>query len=441
MERKGLVRHKFLALILSLAFCSWFHVSCSEVHTSSTRTTDNSGYAEVKISFSNAGFSTRAINPDEEAICNLNLLVYNIDGILEQSIWRDGADADESLTLHLLAGKEYRFLACANFGYEITETCAEDLLEHRFHMAYPDEYQEGIPMTADSGIINIEKDSFVSLEMIRMMSKISLRMDRRGLSDDVDMKVRSIKIGNCPKSAKAFGKSSIYGHDECFSSGFTRTSDECAPLNQMAETGISRTISLYMLENLQGNFSEVPIDKDSCKIFDKHDPRREICSYIEVEMDYLSPDWKSIGQGLIYRFYLGENRNNLDVERNCHYRISICPKDDGLSEDSWRVDKSSIYATGPVSFSSWPDSYIRGNIGDKIHIGCTFTPAYAPFDVGLEYMEEDKARGIYDFEIDSDGHGATLTLTGPGRGLIYMEAGDPVNEAAMWIIEVNLPDS
>lgn len=441
MERKGLVRYRFLALLLSLSCSSWIHMSCSRLHTYTSYTPEDCGYAEVTIGFSNACFSTKAMNPDEGAVCNLNLLVYNVDGILEQAIWRYGADADESLTLHLLAGKEYQFLACANFGYEITETQIEDLLEHRFHMAYPDEYQEGIPMTADSGIINIEKDSFISLELIRLMSKISLRMDRRGLSDDVDMKVRSVKIGNCPKSAKAFGESRILEHDECFSSGFTRSSDECVPLNEMAETGLSKTISLYMLENLQGKFSEAPIDIDSGKIFDKNDHRQEICSYIEIEMDYLSSGWKSIGQGLIYRFYLGEDRNNLDVERNCHYRISICPKDDGLSEDSWRVDKSSIYATGPVSFSSWPDSYIRGDIGDKIHIGCTFTPSYAPFDVGMEYMEEDKARGIYDYEIDSDGHGATLTLTGPGRGLIYMEAGDPVNEAAMWIIEVNLPDS
>ena len=54
-------------------------------------------------------------------------------------------------------------------------------------------------------------------------------------------------------------------------------------------------------------------------------------------------------------------------------------------------------------------------------------------------MEDDKAEGLYDYVIDEDGHGATLTLTGPGRGLIYMEAGEPVNDAALFIIEVNLP--
>ena len=55
-------------------------------------------------------------------------------------------------------------------------------------------------------------------------------------------------------------------------------------------------------------------------------------------------------------------------------------------------------------------------------------------------MEADKERGIYDYEVDPGSHGAILTLTGPGTGLIYMEAGPPVNDAALFIIEVNLPD-
>ena len=96
--------------------------------------------------------------------------------------------------------------------------------------------------------------------------------------------------------------------------------------------------------------------------------------------------------------------------------------------------------TGETSLEKYPSDYIRGNIGEKIHLGCILTPSSAPFDIGLEYLEDDKAEGIYDYVIDQDGHGVTLTLTGPGRGLIYMEAGDPINEAALFIVEVNLPD-
>ena len=107
--------------------------------------------------------------------------------------------------------------------------------------------------------------------------------------------------------------------------------------------------------------------------------------------------------------------------------------------DGWRVDKSGLLPAGPSSFRAYPSSYIRGDIGDRIHIWCEFTPAYAPFNAGTEYMEDDKAKGIYSYTLDEDGHGAVLELTGPGRGLIYMEAGPPVNESALFIIEVNLP--
>ena len=66
------------------------------------------------------------------------------------------------------------------------------------------------------------------------------------------------------------------------------------------------------------------------------------------------------------------------------------------------------------------------------------TPSWTPFDIGIEYLEADKAEGIYDYVIDEDGYGVTLTLKSPGTGLIYMEAGYPINDAALFFIEVNL---
>ena len=427
MERKGLVRHTILTLAVILSSCS--------------QSLDKREHAVVTVRLEDFGYITKAMEPDENLIKDVSILVYDSNGLLEDATWYDKSLTREDISFNLLCGKEYRFLACANFGYHVMSENITEVLEHRFHMAYPDEYKDGMPMTGDSGLIRIDNDSHITLSLTRLMSKISLRVDRRKLSDDVDMLVRNVKICNCPKSVVSFGQSQVKSHDECFSMGFFRNAEECSPLNKMAETGISKEISIYMLENMQGNFCDTEIKDDSEKVLDKEDPRQETCSYIEICLDYLSNDWKSGADGLIYRFYLGENRNNLDVERNCHYRITICPEDDGLTEDSWRVDKSNLESTGPITFTSWPDSYIRGDIGDQIHIGCTFTPSYAPFDVGLEYMKDDKEAGIYDYEIDEDGHGATLTLTGPGRGLIYMEAGEPVNEAALWIIEVNLPSS
>lgn len=424
MERKRLVQYLLLTCWIPIL------VGCS-------RDLDTS--ADICISFKGGFFSSKAMDPEETALNDISLMIFDSSGTPEETLWIERFDGS-TFEISLLTGKEYRFLACANFGYRVTFDNIEDALEYRYHIAYPDEFHNGIPMTADTGLITIRDGSTVCIELERLMAKISLRMDRRLLSGDVDMKVRSIKVGNCPESVKAFGNSRVEDQDDCFPLGFYRGPDECTPLNELSEIGISKEVTVYVLENRQGRLGEYPVSDDSDKVIDRNDPRKDLCSYVEIGMDYISPEFKSTGNGLIYRFYLGEDRNSLDVERNCHYRISICPENDGLKEDSWRVDKENMVSTTPVTFKSWPESYISGEIGDRIHLGCTFTPSYAPFSIDTDLLEEDKSNGIYDFEIDNDGCGVTLTLTGPGRGLVYMEVGEPVNESSLWVVEVNLPD-
>lgn len=391
--------------------------------------------ATCRIKICCTGLVSRAMDPQEELISDVSIMIFDETGMAEECIWIP--QAQEHIEVTLVKGKRYHVRACANFGYQVYADRLNELDEVRYHMAYPDEYREGIPMCAEENDVIISEDALILLTFKRLMAKISIRIDRSKLSDDIEMDVRSVRIGNCPKSVKVFGESCISGSDQCFTSGFSRTDYQTDILNRSDIDGKSGRVSLYMLENMQGKFPDT-ITSDTEKVFDKDDPRSEQCSYIEMEMDYHSSRYASTTP-LIYRFYLGENMNNLDVERNCHYDITVCPENDGLSDDGWRVDKSGLEETGEVYFKAYPQDYIRGNIGDKIHIWCEFSPANTSFDVGLEYMEDDKAEGIYDYELDPDGHGATLTLTGPGRGLIYMEAGAPIDDAALFVIEVNKP--
>ena len=391
--------------------------------------------ATCRIEICCDGLKTRTYDPDEELISDVSIMIFDENCMAEECIWVP--QFKEFIEVTLVKGKRYHVRACANFGYQVYADRMDELDEIRYHMAYPDEYREGIPMCADEDGVIISDDSVLQLNFKRLMAKISVRMDRSRLSEDVEMYVRSVRIGNCPKSVKVFGKSSISGRDQCFTSGFIRNDYQTDLLNRSDIEGKSGKVSRYMLENMQGRFP-AEITSDEEKTFDKDDPRREQCSYIELEMEYLSARYSSTSP-LIYRFYLGEERNCLNVERNCHYNITVCPEDDGLSDDGWRIDKSGLEETGEVYFRAYPQSYIRGNIGDKIHIWCEFSPHNTPFDVGVQYMKDDKAEGIYDYELDPDGHGATLTLTGPGQGLIYMEAGEPINDAALFVIEVNKP--
>lgn len=406
MERKGRIRRDLLIFFAAISY------SCSP-----------SGQGEevrCVIHFEGSGYATKALDPDEQKITDISLMVFDETGDAEECIWIPKAGGTAELTL--VKGKSYDFRACANFGYQVYADHISELEEVTFHMAYPDEYREGMPMYASADDVIIGADGTVHLAFDRLMAKITVRMDRSRLSDGVEMYVRSARICNCPKVTNVFVPNKVTGSDKCHNVGFSRNDDETSVLNISGPDGKSGDVAFYMLENMQGNA----------------EANASACSYIEMELDYMS-DTKYSTDPLKYRFYLGDGMGNHDVERNTHYKILVCPEDDGLSDDDWRVDKEGLRDNVPVTFASYPSSYIRGDIGDNIHIWCEFTPEDTPFDVGEEYMKDDKANGIYDYEIDPDGHGATLTLTGPGRGLIYMSAGKPVDESALYVIEVNLP--
>lgn len=421
MERKGRLRNN----ILKLASYAAMICGCSKA----------SEQAMVRINFHEADVPVRSMSPDEDKITDISLIIFDESGHAEDCIWL--TRGSRTCTTDLVIDKKYTFCACANFGYQIYAGHIEELQDIRYHLAYPDEYREGIPMAAVKEVL-ITEECIVDIDLQRLMAKISLRMDRSRLDRDVEMNVRSARIGNCPRYAKPFTASKIEDNDDTFPTGYLLNDIQTAELNYNIGEGLSSEVSLYMLENMQGP-ADGNITHDSEKVFEQKDKRSEVCSYIEMEIEYLSPEKASGEKGLIYRFYLGEDRNSFDVERNTHYHITVTPENNGLNDDGWRVDKSGLKDLRPAYLKAYPSDYIRGDIGDQVHIWCEFSPASAPFDVGISYMEDDKAEGIYDYRIDTDGHGATLTLTGPGRGLIYMEAGEPVNDAALFIIEVNQP--
>lgn len=421
MERKGRLRNN----ILKLASYAALICGCSKAPEQ----------AMIRINFHEADVPVRSMSPDEDKITDISLIIFDESGQAEDCIWL--TRGSRTCTTDLVIDKKYTFCACANFGYQIYASHIEELQDIRYHLAYPDEYREGIPMAAVKEVL-ITEECIVDIDLQRLMAKISLRMDRSRLDRDVEMNVRSARIGNCPRYAKPFTASKIEDNDDTFPTGYLLNDIQTAELNYNIGEGLSSEVSLYMLENMQGP-ADGNITHDSEKVFEQKDKRSEVCSYIEMEIEYLSPEKASGEKGLIYRFYLGEDRNSFDVERNTHYHITVTPENNGLNDDGWRVDKSGLKDLGPAYLRAYPSDYIRGDIGDQVHIWCEFSPASAPFDVGISYMEDDKAEGIYDYRIDTDGHGATLTLTGPGRGLIYMEAGEPVNDAALFIIEVNQP--
>ena len=373
----------------------------------------------------------------EHAITDVSLIVFNDDGLAERYIAYDRSDS--AAEIDLILGRRYSFYAFTGFGYRITADHISEMDELTYHITEPKEADASNVMCGYRKDVTISENPAIVIPLKRMAARISVGMDRSHLAENVEMEVTSIRIGNCPKQAKAFGESRVMRQEDCFGTGYSVMGRDVSVLNIEDRSGRSGRTELFMLENMQGDISDMYLQSDKDKVFDDDDPRSRICSYIEVQMNYLSQRHFNNGGPLIYRFYLGDGLSNLDVERNCHYSITICPEDDGLSENSWRVDKTNIHEFGPAGFASFPESYIQGNIGDTLHLYCEFYPPHTPFEIDMEELEYDRGNGVYDYIIDEDGHGVRLILTGPGTGIVYMEAGEPVNEAAMWVVEVNMP--
>lgn len=377
---------------------------------------------------------SKAVIPEDESINDLNLILFE-DGKAETVVWKDGiggkgrADVDISY----IKGRRYSLFVLVNTGSRISVRDTSELKDLNVGLDGM-EFLNGIPMYAIIEDISFDGQKKTDIELIRMAAKISLRIDRSRLSKDVSMKVKGVRIGNFPKYARVMGTSKVTSVYDRSETGFGLTEEQCHLLNETGMGGISGEASVYMLENMQGTFPG-RINEDEEKVLDEKDPLYDLCSYMELEIDYSSPELISYDSPLIYRFYLGDGLRSLDIERNCHYHITVIPEDDGLSGGGWRVDKSGIGPSTPL-FEMHPGNYVEGHVGDTLRIWCECYPRTAPFDPGYEELNYDRSRGIYDYSVDEDGHGVTLYLKKAGTGIVYMSAGEPINQSGMVIVYV-----
>lgn len=400
--------------------------------------------AECKIILDSGELLTKASDPDENVISNVNIFIFDDRGQLdyckyvsERELGSQGGK--KAISIPLLLNQRYAIYACANFGFEMKNIGKiKDLLDYRFYMAYPDEYRKGIAM---SGILDpvVVRDAseVLSIPLTRMMSKISLQIDRSRLDANITYNVKSVRIGACPKSANVFTDSRVSGEDDIFTSGFAKSYDEVDGLNISGSDGISREVSVYMFENMQGErLKDISEDKD--KILDESDALRKMCSYIEIQAEYKSDSCYSMPESyLTYRFYLGGSRTNFDIVRNRHYHFIVSPGGDGLTENSWRVDQSGLAVYGAATLTLHPANYIEAMLGDTVRVWVDLEPENARFEFDKEYLDNDVETGIYDYAIDKDGHGITLYTKKRGTGLLYMEAGTPTSDAALVVLVVN----
>ena len=269
-------------------------------------------YQESIICLSCKPLSVKSADPDPVLISDYNILIYNCFDVLEESVYVPEREMTEEVNHKtiLLKGQRYTVLAAANLGYALGNLTLKEALASRHYLAYPDEYSHGIPMVAM--LENVSAADIVNIRLERLMGAVDVRLDKTRLDPDVALVVNEIRIVKCPMSAMLFSPGAAV---QFFPGGFSRSGMDLNPLDR------GGAVRLYMLENLSG---DVP------------------SSYVEIRSTYSSPKCRTrVGEYLIYRFYIGDG-NTYGIGRNTIQSVVVRPTGDGLSGDSWRVDKSAL---------------------------------------------------------------------------------------------------
>ena len=386
-----------------------------------------------------SGMPTRSSLPDDRLVSDINLLIYNGEGLLEERRYLTSRqftvlDGTVSLNTTLLTGVPYDIFVAANLGYALPALSRQDVESYRYYMAYPDEYSRGMPMSGRLDGFVSEGETEVRIPLVRTMARIDLVLDRTELRSDVTFLVTSVTVGNGPSSVRLFGDSKAEGATQVFAGGFTLDGKQVQALNIDQSPGVSGRVSLYLPENLQGDLLDT--DDETEKQFSEG-PYGRVCSYLEIRGSYHSDTWHSrAGEPLIYRFYLGDGPGNFDVFRNTACQVTVHLQGTGLDEDSWRVDKSRLIPE--TRFDLHPAAYNECRSGEDFHLWCDVSPPDTYFEIEpVAWDDDDRVHDLYSFDIDPDGHGLTIHTRKGGSVMVYFKAGPPVSRDTLALLVID----
>lgn len=385
-----------------------------------------------------SGAPARSTPPDEWLVSDINLLIYNEEGLLEERRYYPARSFSATggavrLRTSLLTEAAYDIFIAANIGYALPALGREEVEAYRYHMAYPDEYSRGMPMCARlDGFVSHGEPS-VTVPLIRAMARIDLRLDRSKLDSDVSFQVTAVTIGNGPSSVCLFGDSRAESASQVFAGGYTLNDRQVQPLNTDQTVGVSRPVSLYLLENLQGDLLDTEDEREKTFSEGRYP---QVCSYLEIKGSYHSNAWHTRpGETVSYRFYLGDGPGNFDIYRNTACEVTVCLEGDGLSEEGWRVDKGELVSE--TSFDLHPAAYNECQPGDDYRIWCDVFPEDTPLEIDPVAWDDDEGvHNLYTYDIDPDGHGITLHTRKGGSALVYFKAGPPVNRDTLALLVI-----
>ena len=143
-----------VAILTATAACIIAFSGCENVVQEGGKTSK----IHMILSVSN-DYTVKSALPDEDLIHDVNLFLFDEKGRLEEHIYADnlttGAAGNVEIDTEWLCGTGCRIMACANFGYRMVIGSLDELLTYRYHIAYPDEYSRGNPMSGTTTIAEV----------------------------------------------------------------------------------------------------------------------------------------------------------------------------------------------------------------------------------------------------------------------------------------------
>lgn len=384
-------------------------------------------YGSTEIILDCGEEACRSSISSEDGIWDVNLYVFAENGMEEFHRYIEYGNAlhiSTEISVRLVKSREYTIVAFANAGFDTGDFQDwQTMKKWKYYLAYPDGGNRGIPMCGVCEGFLHDGNAKVTVQLERLMSRISIRLDKSRLDKDIDFHIMRATIGNCPKCMTPFSESPRENADY-FAYGYS--------CEWFSDKWDSAPVNVYMLENKQGHLD------------------RNRCSYVELEIDYNSPECHSSdSRGLVYRFYIREN-DSYNVLRNSIYNITVCPRANGLMcDDDWRVDKSSLIYEKDTSarLEIIPEGtdidgrfyahFFRMAKGESRHFVISKNPENMDIHFREDLLQDEKNEGRAEYIMDDNQKGFTVKSLGKTCSTaMEIHAGDPLNSSIMLVIEI-----
>lgn len=366
------------SLLLLLALCGCLDSSLLDNPIDSGKTVP----VQLVLSLNEQTPVTRSSFADFNAITihDVNILIYSNDGNQLADIFyyhnlnydSDNTSTNLNLTLNTAPGL-HKIYVVANWGgsMEGLNVSTENNLKA---LQLTDRTSNGIPSNNmplycavgsdnvdmyTAKAINIVSGTSINPPLMRLVSRVTVKVNDLNLSAGVKVIPTKIALLQVPttitlgkntpvSSFSATGDSHIIPTEELpriLQSSIAQSANPSFNPHNPGDSGLS----LFMLENMQGE----GIETTNQQLKEPIAGKSSFATYLEVSAYFTNTTGIGAASGTIkYKLYLGNDiYRNMDVQRNCHYLVTLNLKGDGgLSESSWRVDKSTLsgWSTDPI---------------------------------------------------------------------------------------------